>query len=209
MDIQDLPRRHHTHAAHGGKASQPAAATSDVPSSASQEATASTSPGTDGATTQQVSGGGRFLHFLQAFEDKHPEEAKRILSGIADKLRADAKQAGPWSARLEGWADKVQKAADTGDMSNLKPTWQPHAHFGMRAYQEAQAAPESATLERVASSLPAAASTDAAAAVSSSAAQQPTGSTDAATSSSASEPAVTTPIIAGTPAAMDSSRTSA
>ena len=192
MDIRDLPRRHHTHAAHGSTASQPAAATSDVSSAQSQDG----STATDEATTQHVSGGGRFMHFLQAFEDKHPEEAKRILTGIADKLRADAEHAGPWSERLERWADKVQKAADTGDMSNLLPTWQPHAHFGVRAYQKAQAAPEADGLEQVAA---AASSTEAAAAGSSSEDVAPVTAASVEPAAAGSSADATRPIIPGTP----------
>jgi len=155
LDIRDLARRHHAPAA---ARSEPAAAPSDV-SSPESPAGAASSSGEAGATTHHVSGGGRFLRFLQGFEDRHPEEAKRILNGIADKLRADAEHAGPWAGRLERWADRVEKAADTGDMSNLLPTWQPGAHYGVRAYQKAQAAPEAdgGALEHVASSLPPAA----------------------------------------------------
>ncbi|MEY4579681.1 MAG: hypothetical protein RL701_4384 [Pseudomonadota bacterium] len=89
------------------------------------------------ATTHHLSRGGFFLNMLQAYEDKHPEEAKAFLSGVADKLRNDAQHAGPFANRLNAWADKFQEAADTGDLSKLVPTRQAHGHFGMRAYMQA------------------------------------------------------------------------
>jgi len=213
MDIRDLARRHHTHAAHSSK---PAAETSATESTESAAPAASTETQSASATTHRLSGGGRFMHFLQAFEDKHPEETKRMLNGIADKLRSDAEHAGPWSARLERWADKLEKAAESGDMSNLMPSLHPHAHFGMRAYQKAQETPDAGELEHVAaaveSSIPPMSGTSASAqpaapvntdaAADSSNAQPSTTasatSTDAAPSGSAG---VTTPIISGSPAA--------
>jgi hypothetical protein len=221
MDILDLARRHHTHAA---PSSKPAAETSATAPATDEAETstpaASTDAQSDPATTHHVSGGGRFMHFLQAFEDKHPEETKRILGNIADKLRSDAQHAGPWAARLERWADKLDKAADTGDMSNLMPTVQPHAHFGMRAYQKAQEAPDAGELEQVAtaaeSSIPApASSTDAAAPSSSTSSTStttpaaPASSTDTAATSSSPSAQANTPIIPSTPAATDSTRMSA
>jgi hypothetical protein len=90
------------------------------------------------ASTQHVSRGGLVMRFLQRYEDRHPEEAKQFLSGVADKLRADAQEGGPWADRLNAWADKFDQAAQSGDLSNLLPD-RPHAHFGVRAYQRAQA----------------------------------------------------------------------
>lgn len=236
MDIRDLVRRQHTPAAQSSSPAQAAEATSAADSSSASTATAT---GTDtqdqAATTEHVSKGGRFMHLLQAFEDKHPEEAKRILNGIADKLRHDADHAGPFAQKLERWADKVQKAADTGDMSNLMPSWQPHAHHGMRAYQKAQEAEDAGGLDQVAAAAGSAAtssaqmpgtanttSTQTAAASSSTSApaesvdapatSAPTSGSEIAaadsgmTTSTDSAPSATTPIIPGTPAAQDDAR---
>ena len=102
------------------------------------------------ATMSHFSPAGRLLNMLQSFEQRHPDETKQVLSNIADKLRADSENAGVFSGRLEKWADRFQKAAETGDMSNLMPRLQ--SHFGVRAYQQnQQAAPETdETVEHVA-----------------------------------------------------------
>jgi hypothetical protein len=117
-----------------------AAATAATATGATAVASGSTTPPSTvetPATTHHLSGGGMFLNLLQTYEDKHPDEAKEYLSGVADKLRSDAKHAGFFSRALDHWADKFQKAADTGDLSNLLPRWQQPGHFGMRAYQQA------------------------------------------------------------------------
>jgi hypothetical protein len=93
------------------------------------------------------------MRFLQRYEDSHPDEAKAFLSGIADKLRADAEHAGPWSNRLNAWADKFDAAAESGDLSGLAPN-RPHAHFGMRAYQRAQGSGGAGELSDIARSVP-------------------------------------------------------
>jgi hypothetical protein len=93
------------------------------------------------ATKSHVSSTGRLLGFLQQLETQQPAEAKKVLGGIADKLRADASKAGPDAGRLNALADKFQKAADTGDLTGLAPT-RAHGHGGhgghaVRAYQAA------------------------------------------------------------------------
>lgn len=92
------------------------------------------------ATTPHLSRAGRFLSFLQHLEDKHPEEAKKILSGIADHLRKDAGHAGPFSDRLNALADKFDKAADSGDLSGLVPKRPSFGHHALRAYHDASSA---------------------------------------------------------------------
>ena len=90
------------------------------------------------ATTSHLSPASRFLGFLQHLETEHPEETKRVLNGIADRLHFDAKFAGPiFGNRLNDIADRFQKAADSGDLSSLVPQNQGFGHHAMRAYQTA------------------------------------------------------------------------
>jgi len=88
---------------------------------------------TDDALTR-FSGPAQFLGKLQDMMKTNPAQAKQALGQIAGKLRAQAQQAGGTeSARLTDLADRFQKAADTGDLSGLKPTshvrQSPHAHM--------------------------------------------------------------------------------
>lgn len=143
MDIRHLAWRNHGPAAQNGiaPAVQPAVAKTE-----GESAQAATSAAADGAAQpaarSHFSRAGRLLNVLQAFEQRHPDETKAILNNIADKLRSDAEQAGPFGSRLTKWADRFQEAADTGDMSKLMPRLNTAGHFGMRAYQQAQAATE-------------------------------------------------------------------
>jgi hypothetical protein len=141
MDIQSVSTRQNASSS-AVDTTAPTDPTTAAPAADSSTVAAAASTANAPATTHQLSKGGMFLGFFQAFENKHPDEAKKILSGIADKLHADAKHAtGAWAKGLESWGDKFQKAADSGDLSNLLPTAQPHAHFAARAYQQASQPP--------------------------------------------------------------------
>jgi hypothetical protein len=145
MDIRYLSRRTHEYAAQSGNSAQAqrAAAPAQAETAEASPAAAAESEGAEQpATTPHFSRAGRMLSVMQSFEQRHPEETKKILSNIAEKLRSDAQSAGPWSGRLEKWADRFQQAADSGDMSKLFPKSQPSGHFGMRAYQQVQQAAE-------------------------------------------------------------------
>ncbi|HET8933854.1 MAG TPA: hypothetical protein VFN67_10455 [Polyangiales bacterium] len=164
MDIRFFTRRHHELAAQSSKsaASTEAPQTADAnqtaqaATQAAQPAAASGSeaaaPTTDTAerpaAISRFTPAGRLLNALQSFEDRHPEQTKEILGNIADKLRSDAERAGPFSDRLNKWADRFQAAADSGDMSQLMP--RVPSHFGMRAYQQADQSDNDATVEHVA-----------------------------------------------------------
>ena len=162
MDIRFFARRHHDVAAQSSKsaasteapqtadASQTAqAATSAAqPTAAAESPAAATDAADRPAAISRFTPAGRLLHVLQSFEDRHPEETKNILGNIADKLRSDAERAGPFSDRLNKWADRFQAAADSGDMSQLMP--RVSSHFGMRAYQQAEQSDTDATVEHVA-----------------------------------------------------------
>lgn len=160
MDIRLLARRHHEPAAQssntGGAvdvnqaAAQAAVTAQPSAANATQATTPAAAESADRpAAISRFTPAGRLLHALQSFEDRHPEETKQILGNIADRLRSDAERAGPFSERLNKWADRFQAAADSGDMSKLMP--RTASHFGMRAYQQAEQPDNDATVEHVAS----------------------------------------------------------
>jgi hypothetical protein len=164
MDIRLFTRRHHENAAQSSKSAATEAAPQTADASQTAQAAAAAAqptaagsnetgaPATDAAerpsTISRFTPAGRLLHVLQSFEARHPEETKEILGNIADKLRSDAERAGPFSDRLNKWADRFQAAADSGDMSQLMP--RVSSHFGMRAYQQAEQPDNDATVEHVA-----------------------------------------------------------
>lgn len=96
------------------------------------------------AATSHLSSGGLILGLMQAYETLHPDDAKAFLQSIADKLHADARSGDAFASILNAWGDKFQLAADSGDLSKLLPSIAPSAHFGIRAYQAAQPAPDDA-----------------------------------------------------------------
>jgi hypothetical protein len=136
-----------TRAFHALRTVEPAAASTPAESGVAPPTTTADAP----ATTQHLSGSGRLLGFLQAIHDRHPEEADRVLNGIAEKLRADAERGGPWSERLSAWADKFELAAESNDLSNLLPSYRPFGHFGIRAYRENAGLPDVNDLDAVVS----------------------------------------------------------
>jgi hypothetical protein len=77
----------------------------------------------------KVSPRAQLLAKLQDLEQSDPAQAKQVLSDMATKLRDQAGQAtGEDASRLTAMADKLQKAADTGDLSGLGPS--KGAHHG-------------------------------------------------------------------------------
>lgn len=96
------------------------------------------------AATSHLSSGGLLLGLMQAYETLHPDQAKAFLQSIADRLHADARAGGAFAAILNAWGDKFQLAAESGDVSKLLPSITPSPHFGIRAYQAAQQAPDDA-----------------------------------------------------------------
>jgi hypothetical protein len=159
MDIRFFSRRHHEPAAQSSNAGVAADANQAAQTAAAAQPTAAASSpaaaapvaaesGDRPAAVSRFSPAGRLVHVLQSFENRHPEETKQVLSNIADKLRSDAERAGPWSDRLNKWADRFQAAAESGDMSKLMP--RVSSHFGVRAYQQAEQPDTDATVEHVA-----------------------------------------------------------
>jgi len=85
---------------------------------------------TQAAASVQISKPGQVLSKLQSLAQTDPAKFKQLLTDAADKLRADAqREQGGASKALTALADKFQQAADTGDVSGLKPGGH-HGHHG-------------------------------------------------------------------------------
>lgn len=82
--------------------------------------TAGDSAGASGVAS--MSKRGQFLSQLQSLEQSDPAAAKKLLTDLAAKFRGEASQGG--DSRKAAMADKLQKAADTGDLSGLLKTSQ-------------------------------------------------------------------------------------
>ncbi len=70
-----------------------------------------------------LSGAGRVLSQLQALRASDPKQFKAVLSKAAADLQAAARQAGatPRARHLADLAKQYQAAAETGDLSRIKP----------------------------------------------------------------------------------------
>ena len=137
MSLQGISSRHGVPQA-AAKSTVETPTTDTAPAQTADNSQGSTAA--EDATTPHLSRAGRFLGFLQRLEDRHPEEAKKLLSGIADKLRHDAERAGPFSDRLNSLADRFDKAAESGELSSLLPSRQHFGHHALRAYHQASGA---------------------------------------------------------------------
>jgi len=61
-----------------------------------------------------------FLGELRNLERTDPAKAKQVLGEIAGKLRSVASPGDPDARQLAALADNIQKAAETGDLAELK-----------------------------------------------------------------------------------------
>lgn len=89
------------------------------------------------AATPHLTTSALLLDFLQLLSRKLPSEAQALLIGVAKQLRAAAAAAGPSAASSSAWAERFERAADTGELTSWLPSTPPPAHFGLRAYQAA------------------------------------------------------------------------
>jgi hypothetical protein len=138
MDMQGISRRHFVPANASANVTATKASSSDAAAKPAGAANTAADNADTPATTSHLSPAGRFMAFMQHLETEHPEETKRVLNGIADRLHFDAKIAGPFFGHtLNTIADRFQTAADTGDLSNLVPQRAGFGHHAMRAYQTA------------------------------------------------------------------------
>jgi hypothetical protein len=89
------------------------------------------------ATTQHLTTSSLLLDFLHLLESKLPVEAKALLNRVASQLRTDAAAGGAHAASSSAWAERLQHAADSGELTSWIPSAREPAHFGVRAYQAA------------------------------------------------------------------------
>ena len=74
------------------------------------------------ATVTRISKQGDLLSRLRDLQDSDPEQFQATMKEMAGKLRAEAKESsGDKAKALNDLADKVTEAAETGDLSVLKP----------------------------------------------------------------------------------------
>jgi hypothetical protein len=74
------------------------------------------------ATVTTISREGDMLSHLSELQTSDPEQFQATMKQMSDDLRAAAKEkGGEEGQRLSAMADKVDKAAKTGDLSELKP----------------------------------------------------------------------------------------
>ncbi|HEX3761988.1 MAG TPA: hypothetical protein VHW23_24980 [Kofleriaceae bacterium] len=99
-------------------------ATAPVGSAQSSElGGASGAAGTDHA---QLSRMGELMSQLQNLESTNPDQAKQVLSNIASQLSDKASSTS--DPHLQQLSDKFGQAAQTGDLSGLKPQGHGHHH---------------------------------------------------------------------------------
>ena len=90
---------------------------------AGTQASTASPTGVTGQDSVQVSKTAEFFQQLRQLESQNPAGFKKELSDIAGKLKSAAQQESDpsQSSFLNNLADRFQKAADTGDLSALKP----------------------------------------------------------------------------------------
>jgi hypothetical protein len=98
---------------------------------------APTSDGPGAPATANISGPGRMFHQLSELSKSDPAKFKQVVSDMASALRADAQNAtGDQASRLSQLADRLDKVAQSGNLSDLAPQsgsgseGAHHAHHG-------------------------------------------------------------------------------
>jgi hypothetical protein len=92
------------------------------PSASSSTPTATVDDADPVDSRVSLSGPAQLFRKLQSLEQTDPSQAQDTLRSLADKLREQAKSTtGQDATRLNAFADKLDKAADTGDLSELSP----------------------------------------------------------------------------------------
>ncbi|HEX3595426.1 MAG TPA: hypothetical protein VHU80_10000 [Polyangiaceae bacterium] len=75
--------------------------------------------------TASISGPGRMFHELKQLSESDPTKFKQVVSDMASSLRADAKNAsGDDATRLSSIADRLDKVAQSGNLSDMAPSGQ-------------------------------------------------------------------------------------
>src|ERR1043165_2599925 len=93
----------------------------------------------DPPATATISGRGRLFQQLKQLHDSDPARFKQVMAGMADSLRADAKNAqGDDAKRLSALADRLDKVAQSGDLADIAPSQHAggaHGHHGHHHHQ--------------------------------------------------------------------------
>ena len=93
---------------------------------------------TASATQTSISREGGLFGQLSSLAQSNPTEFKQVAGEIADKLKAEAGQAtGNQATFLGNLADKFSQAAQTGDLSALKPQGAGGQHHGHHHHHHA------------------------------------------------------------------------
>lgn len=81
------------------------------------------------ATQLSLSGPAQLFSKLQNLETTDPSKAQDALHQLANQVRQQASNvSGEQATHLNAFADKLDKAADSGDLSGLQPQQAGHAH---------------------------------------------------------------------------------
>lgn len=98
---------------------------------------APTSDAPGAPATANISGPGRMFHQLSELSKSDPTKFKQVVSDMASALRADAQNAtGDQASRLSQLADRLDKVAQSGNLSDMAPQrgsgseGAHHAHHG-------------------------------------------------------------------------------
>lgn len=102
-----------------------ATATTQVASVSRASRTHSSEAPKEGGGTK-LSKMGELVGQLQELQASDPEKAKAVLSKIAEQLKAKADESG--DDKMSALADKFASAAESGDLSALKPNGPPPGH---------------------------------------------------------------------------------
>jgi hypothetical protein len=103
-------------------------AVSKVSSTTDDSTTTTALDPTTGDDQTHISKLGELFSKLQDLESSDPAKAKQVLTSIASSLTDKANSAGNTDPHLQELADKFTQAADTGDLSALKPKGGGHHH---------------------------------------------------------------------------------
>jgi hypothetical protein len=94
----------------------------------------STASGAAGDSAR-ISGLGKLFAELQALQSQDPAKFKSVLTDISTQLQNAAKQVtGGQADFLTKLADQFQTAANTGDLSSLRPAHHGHGHHAHATY---------------------------------------------------------------------------
>ncbi len=101
-----------------------------IGSLAGTQASTTSQTGVTGQDSVQISKTAEFFQQLRQLETQNPAEFKKELSDITGKLKSAAQQESDpsQSSFLNNLADRFQKAADSGDLSALKPPQASQGH---------------------------------------------------------------------------------